>query len=223
MLDSAEVDLLLALGRGNLAHAVLSGPRAEHPLLHVARARLALLAGHSTAALRLASDTGWDRNATERHRLDMQVIRAVAAYRCGDLPSATAALGRAVDTVRATGALRALVTVPREDLLALTVHLPAAAELLAQPAVLAQRDLFPPRIVLITLTEREQRVLEKLAAGLTTRQTANSLVVSVNTVKTQQASLYRKLGTNSRADAIARAQQLGLVTAVHQPDDVTGA
>ncbi|MDT4894083.1 MAG: LuxR family transcriptional regulator, maltose regulon positive regulatory protein [Pseudonocardiales bacterium] len=223
MLDAAEVDLLLALGRGNLARAVLSGPCAEHPLLRVARARLALLAGHSTAALRLASDSSWDRKATERHRLDMQLIRAIAAYRCGDLSSATAALCRAIDMMRATGSLRALVTVPREDLLALAVHLPMSGEFLAQPAVLAQRELFPPRIALIILTEREQRVLEKLAAGLTTRQAANSLVVSVNTVKTQQASLYRKLGTNSRADAIARAQQLGLISAVHQPDDVTRA
>jgi LuxR family transcriptional regulator, maltose regulon positive regulatory protein len=37
------------------------------------------------------------------------------------------------------------------------------------------------------------------------------LFVSVHTVKSQQASLYRKLGTSSRSQAISRARQLGLL------------
>jgi LuxR family maltose regulon positive regulatory protein len=220
LLESAEVDLLLALGLGNPARAVLSGPRARHPLLQVGHARLALLAGHNDAALRLANDTNWHRNAIERHRLEMQVIRAVAAYRSGDLADAVDALGRAADTARQTGALRAFVTVPREELRAIAVHLPSADELLLRPAIVQQHDVFPPRVTVITLTEREQRVLEKLAAGLTTRQTADSLVVSVNTVKTQQASLYRKLGVNSRVEAVARARQWGLGPAAHTSADI---
>ena len=35
--------------------------------------------------------------------------------------------------------------------------------------------------------------------------------MSVHTVKSQQASLYRKLGTSSRSQAVARARQLGLL------------
>ena len=54
-------------------------------------------------------------------------------------------------------------------------------------------------------------LLEKLAEGLSLQQTADALVVSYNTIRTQQASLYRKLGTNTRTDAIARARQQGLL------------
>jgi ATP/maltotriose-dependent transcriptional regulator MalT len=35
--------------------------------------------------------------------------------------------------------------------------------------------------------------------------------LSVHTIKSQQASLYRKLGTSSRSQAVARARQLGLL------------
>ena len=35
--------------------------------------------------------------------------------------------------------------------------------------------------------------------------------MSLHTVKSQQASLYRKLGTSSRGQAVTRARQLGLL------------
>ena len=43
------------------------------------------------------------------------------------------------------------------------------------------------------------------------RQIAAELFVSVNTVKTQLGSIYRKLGVTERNEAIARAEQLGLL------------
>jgi LuxR family maltose regulon positive regulatory protein len=46
---------------------------------------------------------------------------------------------------------------------------------------------------------------------LAEREIAAELSVSVHTIKSQQASLYRKLGTSSRSQAVARARQLGLL------------
>jgi LuxR family maltose regulon positive regulatory protein len=40
---------------------------------------------------------------------------------------------------------------------------------------------------------------------------AAELFVSVHTVKSQQASLFRKLGTSSRSQAVARPRRLGLL------------
>jgi LuxR family transcriptional regulator, maltose regulon positive regulatory protein len=40
---------------------------------------------------------------------------------------------------------------------------------------------------------------------------AAELSVSVHTVKSQQASLYRKLGTSSRSQAVTLARELGLL------------
>jgi LuxR family transcriptional regulator, maltose regulon positive regulatory protein len=61
------------------------------------------------------------------------------------------------------------------------------------------------------LTAAELRVLPLLATHLTAPAMAAELSVSVHTIKSQQASLYRKLGTSSRSQAVARARQLGLL------------
>jgi LuxR family maltose regulon positive regulatory protein len=61
------------------------------------------------------------------------------------------------------------------------------------------------------LTAAELRVLPLLASHLSAPEIAAELFVSVNTVKSQQASLYRKLATSSRSQAVAQARQLGLL------------
>jgi LuxR family maltose regulon positive regulatory protein len=43
------------------------------------------------------------------------------------------------------------------------------------------------------------------------KETAQQLYRSLNTVKTQLNSAYRKLGTSSREDALVKARALGLL------------
>jgi LuxR family maltose regulon positive regulatory protein len=212
LLAAAETDLLIALGRGNQARTVAHGPHKNHPLLRTAQARLALFAGQNDTALRLATDTDWQRRSTTRARHEMHLVQAIAAQRSGDLVSAVRALQQATDSSHATGALRPFTTVPREELAGLAMHVPAAAEILNAPAVAASRELFPERLELIELTNRERQVLERIAAGLSIHQVATALRVSYSTVRTQQRSLYRKLQAESQSDAITRAQQAGLLS-----------
>ncbi|UMG93869.1 LuxR C-terminal-related transcriptional regulator [Nocardioides sp. TF02-7] len=212
-LAAVEVSLLLALGRGNSARAVLEGPFRDHPLLRAGRARLALMAGDAAEALRIATDIGWEESAIPRHRLEVLLLRAVAAHRQGEQAHAREALRRAVATGRATGSVRAFTTVPRADLLDLARHDEDARDFVSQEPLASAPDLFPGSVSLVELTPRERQVLAGLAAGLTTQQVADRSVVSYNTVRTQQRSLYRKLGTSDRADAIARARALGLLPA----------
>lgn len=61
------------------------------------------------------------------------------------------------------------------------------------------------------LTPAERRVLELLPTHLTDAQMAEQLYVSRNTIKTHVRSLYRKLEVSSRADAVGRARELGLL------------
>jgi LuxR family maltose regulon positive regulatory protein len=61
------------------------------------------------------------------------------------------------------------------------------------------------------LTERELEVLRLFAAGMTSPEIAQHFVVSINTVKTQLKSIYSKLDTHSRAEAIAKARALHLL------------
>ncbi len=61
------------------------------------------------------------------------------------------------------------------------------------------------------LTEREREVLELIAAGSTNREIAEMLYLSPYTVKEHTSALYRKLGARNRAEAVLRAQRIGLL------------
>lgn len=62
-----------------------------------------------------------------------------------------------------------------------------------------------------TLSEREREVLVYMRSMLTAAEIADSLFVSVNTLKTHQRSIYRKLGVTSRRSAIRMALEQGLI------------
>jgi LuxR family maltose regulon positive regulatory protein len=66
--------------------------------------------------------------------------------------------------------------------------------------------------VAASLTERELAVLRLLATRLSTREIGRELFVSVNTVRSQIQSAYRKLDVTSRAEAVTRARELGLLS-----------
>src|SRR5207302_1191920 len=55
------------------------------------------------------------------------------------------------------------------------------------------------------LSSRELQVVERLGAGMTNRQIAEELFLSVRTVDRHTARIYEKLGVNSRAAAASRA------------------
>jgi LuxR family maltose regulon positive regulatory protein len=63
----------------------------------------------------------------------------------------------------------------------------------------------------------ELAVLRGLAAGLSRREIGNELYISLNTVKTHTRELYRKLGASSQAEAVARAEALGLLESAQSP------
>ncbi|MCF3937102.1 LuxR C-terminal-related transcriptional regulator [Gordonia tangerina] len=62
-----------------------------------------------------------------------------------------------------------------------------------------------------SLTDRELMVLQYLPTMYKAAEIAADLFVSVNTVKTHQQSIYRKLGVSSRRDAVDRARERHLI------------
>jgi NarL family two-component system response regulator LiaR len=61
------------------------------------------------------------------------------------------------------------------------------------------------------ITPRELEILQHIASGLSTRQMAEALFVSENTVKTHATRLFDKLNVNRRTQAVHVARTLGLI------------
>lgn len=61
------------------------------------------------------------------------------------------------------------------------------------------------------LTEREAETLRLLSRGLAYSQVATEMNISLSTVQSHVRNLYRKLGVNSQAQAVAKAHQTGMV------------
>jgi two-component system response regulator DesR len=62
------------------------------------------------------------------------------------------------------------------------------------------------------LSEREREVLDLVATGATNREIADALFLSPHTVKEHTSGLYRKLKARNRAEAVQKAQRLGLLS-----------
>ncbi len=99
-----------------------------------------------------------------------------------------------------------------------TLRAAARGEVLLKPEVLARvlsqrqsRDTqtASEAVQESILTAREQEVLQAVARGARSKEIAVHLQISARTVKAHLASIYNKLGVDSRAAAIAVAAQRG--------------
>jgi DNA-binding NarL/FixJ family response regulator len=61
------------------------------------------------------------------------------------------------------------------------------------------------------LSDRELEVLSEIAGGATNREIGERLFLSPHTIKEHTSSIYRKLDVRNRAEAVQRAQRLGLI------------
>jgi LuxR family transcriptional regulator, maltose regulon positive regulatory protein len=204
----------LALARGALADAneaeelssraiglSEAGGFSEHFVAmigHLARGRL--------------EERGGELEAAER-----TLGRALALARRGagalELGSALIALAQVRLTRGERGGAAALVAEARE-----TIEACAAPGELAPALAAAERSLRAPSrragrpaSERDELTEREIAVLRMLDGELSRREIADSLYVSLDTVKTHIRGIYRKLGAGTREDAVAGARRRGLI------------
>ncbi|NUT46841.1 MAG: helix-turn-helix transcriptional regulator, partial [Saccharothrix sp.] len=178
--------------------------------LAVPAARLRLLNGEYELVRAMASRTSWHETASRRDVRQILLLKAIAALRMGDAAEARRSLAP-VRRVRAADEVLSLASLPpadRDEVIRLG-ELPLTDE--AARRLARARPVFPDRVELVELTTREHVVLTELDAGLTVAEVARKLVVSVNTVRTQVKSAYRKLSASSREVALMRAYELGVL------------
>ena len=213
----------IALAQNDLATATRRAEQMQLPasasLLYVppavAPARLYLAQGDKSAAgeylarvYEQAVRAGWVFGVIE--------IRLLQALSASDSKDALRYLGEALTLAHPEGFRRIFLDKGKEliPLLQLAagkgLFADYCASLLAEfagitPALPKPAAPDPPAASLVeTISEREVEVLQFLAEGLTYREIARAMVVSVNTVKSHLKSVYGKLDVHNRRQAVAR-------------------
>jgi LuxR family transcriptional regulator, maltose regulon positive regulatory protein len=213
---------LLRLGQTGRAEAALAGLDARER--QSAEMRIAL------ASLRLAHNDPQAATAALAPVIDGSVppghphfliaallLEAIARDALGDPGAAGRALEHALDLAEPDGVLIPFLIDPAPGLLQRqarhgTAHAALIADILSLLA--GTRSALPPAgpwPPLEPLSGSEIRVLRYLPTNLPASQIAGELYVSHNTVRTHIRHLYAKLGTHTRAEAVARARALGLL------------
>ena len=107
-----------------------------------------------------------------------------------------------------------LKDVSHEELCAAVAHALDGADLVEPSLRRALSTREPARVVptASVLTERELQVLTGMSQGKSNGQIGRDLYLSEDTIKTHARRLFRKLGVNDRAQAVALGFRRGLVS-----------
>ncbi|KAE8759913.1 LuxR family transcriptional regulator [Paraburkholderia madseniana] len=108
------------------------------------------------------------------------------------------------EDIRHTG--NAEQTAHSNELSAYVDHLLDGARILYQPGGHRRRDIERG-----SLSSREREIVDLIARGRSNKEIANVLGIGAETVKSHLKSVFVKLGVDKRAQAVARARDLGLV------------
>jgi LuxR family maltose regulon positive regulatory protein len=152
--------------------------------------------------------------------IEILVLQALAHQAQGNISSALAPLERALSLAEPEGYVQVFVDEgpPMARLLR-----EAASSAIAPESARRLLDAFPAARLGDThsseargvgeelLSKREIEVLQSIAAGLTNREIADRLYLSLYTVKAHARSIYDKLDAHSRTQAAARARALGIL------------
>ncbi|MEL0626240.1 LuxR C-terminal-related transcriptional regulator [Salinibacterium amurskyense] len=209
LLQSMKADLHLALGQPALARRELDSAHSHRDSCAtiLAEARYALATDDAAGAsevldLDLIQTTGTQRDFAEALMLSAALKASVSRD-----DEALALLARGTQVMKQSHTTSPVVMVPQTELRTLSAdRAPELAELFAGTAT-----PFAHIARVNPLTPREREVLTALSQRSSLDDVASELFVSVNTVKSQLRSVYRKLGVSSGSEAVRTAQKNGFI------------
>jgi LuxR family maltose regulon positive regulatory protein len=222
-LSQGEIAVVLdELGRRGLSPESTPSLLREAELVVLVRALLAsgqarqarMLAGRLVEAASLSGRQG--------DAVRLLALSSLGWQAEGKSQQALADLGSALRLGRASAMVRSFVDLG-DALVALLRQVPKGSDLAGYASCLldafgagrpsASLTAFgePEQPLVDPLSPRELEVLALIAEGLSNRQIADELIISVGTVKAHTSNIYGKLGVGSRAQAMVAARQLGIL------------
>jgi LuxR family maltose regulon positive regulatory protein len=153
-----------------------------------------------------------------RSEIQAFLLKASAEDALADTGASSRALERALELAEPDGLLLPFLLHPRPDLLERHSQLRGThASLISEILNLLSGHAPTPRRgdaapLQEALSAAELRVLHYLPTNLRGPEIASELFVSVNTIRTHMRNVYAKLGVHTRAEAVKRARELGLLS-----------
>ncbi|AIY01161.1 hypothetical protein ART_1562 [Arthrobacter sp. PAMC 25486] len=199
-----RAELLMAGGNATGAQSALSKLPAKSVARTVAQARVRLGMGRPGEVVELLG--GPLRFTSLRQALEAQILLTVARLHLQPAALVRADIERISSSISVLENQWPLVMLSEPDLHLLLM----SAQELGVPwphADVLPRGLLPHALSMITLTPRERSILGTLVETGDRAEIARLHFVSVNTVKSQLRSLYKKLGVASREEALLIAHQ----------------
>ncbi len=154
--------------------------------------------------------------------IEILVLQAIAYHAQGDLPAALLPLQHALALAEPEGYVRMFLdegssmmqllreASAREIMPDYTDKLLAAFEAEKQKSE-DKPDLPPAQPLIEPLSQRELKILQLIAQGLSNREIGERLFLALDTIKGHNRKIFDKLQVQSRTEAIARARELGLL------------
>lgn len=159
--------------------------------------------------------------------IEILVLQSLAYHLRGDTPAALMPLRRALTLAEPEGYVRMFLDEglsmmqllrqaaareikPRQGLATYSVELLAAFEAEKRKSE-GKSPLSPTQPLIEPLSQRELKILQLIAQGLSNREIGERLFIALDTVKGHNRNIFDKLQVQSRTEAIARARELGLL------------
>jgi LuxR family maltose regulon positive regulatory protein len=221
MPEVAAAQIQILLKQGNLHTAAELARQFELPL---SQARVLLAQGDSTTALNVLE--AYSRRVEAKNwkdeRLKGMVLHSIAHHAHGEKDRAVKLLGEALAMAEPGGFIRLFVDegAPMAQLLCeaashgvMTAYIGKllsafdAEERRSQP----RSDLSPAQPLIEPLSQRELKILQLIAQGLSNREIGERLFLALDTVKGHNRNIFDKLQVKSRTEAVARAHELGIL------------
>jgi LuxR family maltose regulon positive regulatory protein len=155
--------------------------------------------------------------------IESLVLQALAFQARNDMDQAMAALERALISAERDGFVRIFVDEgpPMAQLLYEALSRGIAPDYVSKLLTAftsdetEQTSITPPRSsvsrLVEALSEREIEVLKLVAEGLTNKEIASRLYLSLNTIKVHTRNIYGKIGVRNRTQAVTKAKSLGIL------------
>ena len=153
-----------------------------------------------------------------RWEIQALLLKASADDALGDTGASARALEQALELAEPDGLLLPFLLHPTPELLERHLRLRSShVSLISEILNLLAGHAPAPRAedaepLQEALSESELRVLRYLPTNLRGPEIAAELFVSLNTIRAHLRNIYAKLGVHSRADAVNRARELGLLS-----------